>query len=319
MRLRSRLSAHTPAGSASTANGRNCAADTSATCVTPPPTESTANGSTTIVTRSPRMESTWLPNSSRYCGSSRSTAGTARRRRDVLGSGTSSIVPARAPSVGVMEDWQIKAEELVRPAFERGDATGWFDQLYSAGAAGEVSMPWDRDEPHALLRDWSRRERVKGRGKSAVVVGCGLGADAEYISSLRFDTVGFDVSPTALQVARERHPESPVDYRVADLLDLPEEWRHAFDLVVEVFTLQALPDPPRGDAARAIAGLVAPGGRLLAVWFRATGDDDPLEGPPFSLTRESVDSLAVDGLEIVSADELELDGAPRWRVEYTRS
>ena len=177
-----------------------------------------------------------------------------------------------------MEDWQIKAEELVRPAFERGDATGWFDQLYSAGAAGEVSMPWDRDEPHALLRDWSRRERVKGRGKSAVVVGCGLGADAEYISSLRFDTVGFDVSPTALQVARERHPESPVDYRVADLLDLPEEWRHAFDLVVEVFTLQALPDPPRGDAARAIAGLVAPGGRLLAVWFRATGDDDPLRG-----------------------------------------
>ena len=47
IRLRSSRSAHTPAGSASTANGRNCAADTIATCATPPPTASTANGSTT--------------------------------------------------------------------------------------------------------------------------------------------------------------------------------------------------------------------------------------------------------------------------------
>jgi 2-polyprenyl-3-methyl-5-hydroxy-6-metoxy-1,4-benzoquinol methylase len=217
-----------------------------------------------------------------------------------------------------MEDWQVKAEEFARPSFERGDATGWFDRLYSAGAAGEVSMPWDRDEPHALLRDWSRRERLKGAGKSAVVVGCGLGADAEYLSSLRFETVGFDVSPTAVRIARERHPESDVDYGVADLLDLPEEWRHAFDLVVEVFTLQALPDPPRGDAIAGVNGLVKPGGTLLLVAFRATEGVDPQQGPPFALTRATIDSLAVDGLRIATADELELEGEPRWRVEYHR-
>ena len=217
-----------------------------------------------------------------------------------------------------MDDWQVKAGELAGPAIANGESTAWFDRLYAAGAAGEVSMPWDRDEPQPLLRDWTRREQVKGRDKRAVVVGCGLGADAEYLATLGFDTIGFDVSPTAVRLARERHPDSTVDYRVADLLDLPEEWHHAFDLVVEVFTLQALPDPPRGDAARAVAGLVAPGGRLVAVAFRATEDVDPLDGPPFALTRESIEAVATEGLQVAKAEELELDGAMRWRVAYHR-
>ena len=79
IRLRSSLSAQTPAGSASSTNGRNCAAETSATSATPPPVARTANGNATEVTRSPRIESTWLPKSRRYCGSSRSTAGTRSR------------------------------------------------------------------------------------------------------------------------------------------------------------------------------------------------------------------------------------------------
>jgi hypothetical protein len=36
-------------------------------------------------------------------------------------------------------------------------------------------------------------------------------------------------------------PQSAVDYRVADLFDAPSEWRGAFDLVHELYTLQALP------------------------------------------------------------------------------
>jgi hypothetical protein len=30
----------------------------------------------------------------------------------------------------------------------------WFDQLYAAGASGQVQMPWSRIEPHALLTGW---------------------------------------------------------------------------------------------------------------------------------------------------------------------
>jgi 2-polyprenyl-3-methyl-5-hydroxy-6-metoxy-1,4-benzoquinol methylase len=180
-------------------------------------------------------------------------------------------------------------------------------------------MPWDRDEPHPLLREWAERDAVRGDGRRGVVVGCGLGGDAEYIAGLGFDTIGFDIAPTAVQVARERHPGSPVDYRVANLLDLPGEWHHAFDLVVEVFTIQALPDPPRSAAAAGVNGLVKAGGTLLLVEFRAGEGDDPLAGPPFSLTRATIDSLATDGLRVVRAEEVVLDGLPRWRVEYQRA
>ena len=212
-------------------------------------------------------------------------------------------------------DWDLRADELSAEAIADGEPTAWFDRLYSAGDAGEVSMPWDRDEPQALLREWTDATDLPGEGRRAVVVGCGLGADAEHLARLGFATTGFDIAATAVRLARERHPDTTVDYRVADLLDLPTAWRRAFDLVVEIFTIQALPDPPRGAAIRAVADLVAPGGTLLAIAFRATEGEDAEAGPPFPLTREVMGSLAVDGLSVVRAEEL---AGPCWRVEYHR-
>jgi SAM-dependent methyltransferase len=212
-------------------------------------------------------------------------------------------------------DWDVRADELSAEAISDGEPTAWFDRLYSAGEAGEVSMPWDRDEPHPLLREWTHAGGLAGDGKRAIVVGCGLGADAEHVARLGFATTGFDIAPTAVRLARQRHPGTAVDYRVADLLDLPAVWSRAFDLVVEVFTIQALPDPPRAAAIRAVADLVAPGGTLLAIAFRRIEGDDVATGPPFPQNRDDLERLAVDGLRVVRAEEL--DG-PRWRVEYRR-
>jgi hypothetical protein len=212
-------------------------------------------------------------------------------------------------------DWRDRADELSAQALARGDATGWFDRLYSAGDAGEVTLPWERDAPQVLLEEWAERRGLDGAGRRAVVVGSGLGADAEYLSGRGFHTTGFDISPTAVRLAGRRHPGTAVEYRVADLLSLPAEWDGAFDLVVEIFTVQALPDPPRLDAARAVSTLVAPGGTLLAVEFRLTGADDPDDGPPFALPRETMEQLAGERLRMVLLEEL--DG-PRWRAELTR-
>jgi SAM-dependent methyltransferase len=212
-------------------------------------------------------------------------------------------------------DWDVRAGELSAHAIANGEPSAWFDRLYAEAVTGEVSMPWDRDEPQVLLREWAEARDLDGAGKRAVVVGSGLGADAEYLAAQGFATTGFDIAETAVRIARERHPASTVDYRVADLLDLPEEWHGAFDLVVEIFTIQALPDPPRARAMAAVRSLVAPGGTLLAVAFRHVEGDDPDQGPPFPLTRSTMQALAGDDLRVVRAEEL--DG-PRWRVEYTR-
>ncbi len=216
---------------------------------------------------------------------------------------------------GELRDWDRRADELAAAAIEAGRPTEWFDRLYAEGRAGEVSMPWDRTDPHPLLREWVESTGLDGVGRRAVVVGCGLGADAAYLTTRGFDVLGFDLSATAVEVARERHGSTGAEFRAADLLALPAEWTGAFDLVVEIFTIQALPDPPRGDAVHAIAGLVAPAGTLLAVAFRQDGDEPATEGPPFALTRDQVTGLAVRGLDLV---EIEALPGERWRAEFRR-
>jgi hypothetical protein len=63
--------------------------------------------------------------------------------------------------------------------------------------------------------------------------------------------VAFDVAETAIRVARQRHPGTAVDYVVADLLRPPAAWSRAFDLVVEIITVQALAEPSRRSAISA--------------------------------------------------------------------
>jgi len=213
-------------------------------------------------------------------------------------------------------DWAARADRLSADAIAAGEPTAWFDRLYAAGVAGEVGMPWDRTEPHPLLRAWAESRALDGDGSRAVVVGCGLGADAEYLSRLGFTTTGIDIADTAIAQARLRHPGTRVDYRVADLLALPDDLPGGFDLVVEVFTLQAVPDPPRSELVPAVASLVAPGGTLLAIQFRYDGTAPLDEGPPFPLARETMEGLATDGLGLVRLEELE---GPLWRAEYERA
>jgi SAM-dependent methyltransferase len=174
-------------------------------------------------------------------------------------------------------------------------------------------MPWDRTVPQPLLADWAGgRDHPKG---SAVVVGCALGGDAEFIASLGYATLAFDVSPSAIAVARQRFPESSVDYRVADLFDLPAEWSGAFDLVVEIHTVQALPRAVRAAATATVAGLVAPGGTLLVIAFAGQPDQG---GPPWPLTRADVDAFAAVGLAPVRVEVMD-NGTPRWRAEFHRT
>jgi SAM-dependent methyltransferase len=198
------------------------------------------------------------------------------------------------------------------------DPTGWFEPLYAAAARGEGEVPWDGNAPAANLVAWTSARGVDGRGRRALVVGCGLGDDAEHVAGLGFATVAFDISPTAIRLARERFPDSAVEYVVADLLDAPHEWAEAFDFVVESITVQALHASVRPRAIAAIGRTVAAGGTLL-VLSAAREPEEPADGPPWPLTRAEIESFESGELSRVRIEKIALEDGHRWRAEFRRA
>ena len=196
------------------------------------------------------------------------------------------------------------------------EETAWFERLYAAAETGAAEVPWDRGGPNPFLEQWVRERARDGAGRRALVIGTALGDDAELLAARGFAVTAFDVAPTAIEAARRRFPHSSVDYRVADLLDLPPEWRGAFDLVAECITVQALPVTWRERAIDAIASTVAPGGTLFVVSGIHDGDG-PRDGPPWPLTREELDRFE-HGLRPVDVRVARIGDQARWRAEYTR-
>ena len=92
---------------------------------------------------------------------------------------------------------------------------------------------------------------------------------------------------------------------MADLFDPPTDWERAFDLVLEVFTLQSILPEDQDRAARAVAGLVAPGGELVVVTLVRDPAIEP-DGPPWPLHPGTLDELAVAGLAVLGGEDVEL-------------
>jgi SAM-dependent methyltransferase len=200
-------------------------------------------------------------------------------------------------------------------ALAEGDPTGWFEPLYAAAEAGEAVVPWYRGEPSPELAAWI--EGRPGGGRRALVVGCGMADDAELLASAGYETSAFDVSPSAIKAVLARFPDTEVSYRTADLLAPPADFHYAFDLVVEILTVQSMPKEVRAAAVASVAGFVAPGGALVVGAVAEESIDlGTWQGPPWPLNQAEVESFAQDGVTVRSLDRVR-DGA-RWWAELTR-
>lgn len=231
------------------------------------------------------------------------------------------LVVTTCDTAGMVDDPDVHAGRLASESLARADPTGWFERLYAEAADGSATVPWDNDVPNPLLADWLTDHSPDGAGRSALVIGCGFGRDAEHVAAHGFDTTAFDISETALHGAHERFPDSPVHYVAADLLNPPTAWERAFDLVVESITVQSLPLSVRATAIGNVSRMVAPGGTLLVIsGIRAEGEQ--VDGPPWPLSRSEIDSFATDGLRAVDVAQLRRQDSPdayRWRAVFDAS
>ena len=213
------------------------------------------------------------------------------------------------------------ARSLARAAIGRGEPLAWLEQLYAqVESAGHSVVPWADLEPNPNLVAWLDREQLDGAGKSALVVGCGLGDDAEELCRRGFQVTAFDVSPSAVAQAAKRFPESAVEYVAADLFEPPQEWTRRYDLVHEAYTLQVLPRGLRAKAVGQLAGFVSPDGILLMI-ARARDAAEELGEMPWPLTSTELEAASRLGLERISFEDYLDDERPRvrrFRAVYKR-
>jgi SAM-dependent methyltransferase len=191
---------------------------------------------------------------------------------------------------GSDRSWSRAADRWARATAGDEAPTRWVEELWASAERDEIDTPWDRTEPFPAVAA-AVSSLGPGDGRSAVVVGAALGADAEALARAGWRTTAFDISPAAVRLVRRRHAGSSVDYRVGDLLALDDDLVGAFDLVVEVFTVQAMPPRVRGHAIDGIRRLMAPGGSAVVVQFDR-GDRRPDDGPPWMLDRAEMESFA---------------------------
>ncbi|NRG18934.1 class I SAM-dependent methyltransferase [Rhizobiales bacterium] len=183
----------------------------------------------------------------------------------------------------------------LRAENSRHEASGGNDvrDIYAEAGCDATAVPWADLAPKPELIDWLSRN--PGQGMRAIDVACGLGDNAEAISAAGYRTTAFDLSRCAVDWALQRFPETGVEYRQADLLDVPHEWRGAFDLVHECHTIQTLNGKARDKAFSAISDLLAPGGILL-VLASLRSEDAQVPGPPWPLTPSELARFAGFGL-----------------------
>ena len=219
-----------------------------------------------------------------------------------------------------MNDAKKATERLAQAYADRGNPNGWFEEFYARAAGDIKEVYWADLKPHPLLLDWIERSPVSS-GKRAITIGCGLGDDAQVLMDHGYEVIAFDISPSAIEMCRQRYPDSTVDFRVADLFAVPPEWKYGFDLVYECNTIQILQGASRGEAIQAIADLTAPRGEVI-VSCRSREKGEQLDDFPLPLDRDEIAGFLRAGLSeshFVAYNDDQDPPVPHFFAVYKRS
>lgn len=210
--------------------------------------------------------------------------------------------------------------QMVASYQQRGDPSGWCDQVYRDADGDHTAVFWADLVPNPYLLDWLAQHPLPTDQARAIIVGCGVGDDAEALAAHGYQVTAFDISPAAIELCRKRYPESRVDYQVADLFAHPPSWARGFDMVFECNTIQVLPGEYRLRALNAIAGMVAPGGVAL-VSCRSRNAGEKEDAFPLPLDRAEIDGFVRAGLTeegFVAYDDEQVPPVPHFFAWYRR-
>jgi SAM-dependent methyltransferase len=152
----------------------------------------------------------------------------------------------------------------------------YWEQRYQSN-----DMPWEKGEPSPGLVDFLAAHPDLPRG-TVGVPGCGTGHDVRAWAQAGFSVSGFDMAPSAIQLATEKTVAAGLTaaFQLADFLR--DEPPAPFDWLFEHTLFCALQLNERDEYVRAVLRWLKPDGHYLAVNYLIPDTD----GPPFGTTRE---------------------------------
>ena len=194
-----------------------------------------------------------------------------------------------------MDEARERMLEIYSTSENSNDPLSWFEELYFSSRRDRRLIPWDWMEPHPFLVEWTEENQHTGR---ALVVGSGLGEDAAFLYEKGWKVTAFDVSESAVEWASQLHKGKEIDWLVGDLVQPEQGWKEAFDLVLEVHILQAIPKEIRNRAYRNLSPLLDRKGLLMCIGRLANGLEEQNDAPPWPLSRDFIHQIG-EGLSEV--------------------
>lgn len=185
-------------------------------------------------------------------------------------------------------------------------APQFWDTRYRGGVT-----PWDAAGVPARLLRWL--ENRKGRSR-VLVPGCGTGYEVRAFVGHGHEVLGIEFSEAAIEAASRELGALSERVRKADFFAFEAE---PFDVIYERAFLAALPRRLWPQWAARTGELLRAGGELVGFFYF----DDNERGPPFGVSRETLDELLGKDFELVADEAVPagesiavFHGKERWQV-----
>jgi SAM-dependent methyltransferase len=171
--------------------------------------------------------------------------------------------PRNTESLALYNDSPHGRSEMTR------DAEHW-ESAYRA-----QTPPWDIGRPQPRFEALVRGGLIKGR---VLDCGCGTGENALLAAAEGADVLGIDISPLAIEQARQKAADRSVvaRFEVADALQLPAP-DDSFDVVIDSGVFHSFDDTDRARYVASLRRVLRVGGRCYLMCF---SDRQPGEWGP---------------------------------------
>jgi SAM-dependent methyltransferase len=208
-----------------------------------------------------------------------------------------------------------QVQTLANQFIQQSNPVGWFDVLYQKANGDSSQIPWAKMTVNPILADWIEKNKPLSKEKTALVIGCGLGDDGEFLAEYGYQVTAFDISPTAINWCKNRFTNTKVSYLIGDILAENNQWQHKFDLVFESRNIQALPLNIREKVIANIAKFVNNQGTLLVISSLRDTETEP-DGPPWPLSETELNQLKKLGFQELNRILFEENSLIYARIEY---